>query len=128
MVTLFTQLVFRIFPYHYLQGVGVLIMSFGICPACGLDIQFQDTVQVGQNTVCPRCHELLAIVTLNPIILEIYQRASFSKNSNGDKKEPEKKANPKNKHHFGEFDDNEDKDDAWKREIRKLRSRKVNDW
>jgi hypothetical protein len=103
-------------------------MSFGICPACGQDIQFQDTAQVGQNTVCPHCHELLAIVTLNPIILEMYQHSTIFGISKDDKKESGKKINLKNKHHFGEVGDNDLKDDAWKREIRKLRSRKVNDW
>jgi len=103
-------------------------MSFGICPACGQDIQFQDAAQVGQNTVCPRCHELLAIVTLNPIILEMYQHASYNAISTGEKKLPGKNTNPKSKHHFGEVEDNDFKDDAWKREIRKSRSRKVTDW
>jgi len=103
-------------------------MSFGICPACGQDIQFQDTAQVGQNTVCPRCHELLAIVTLNPIILEMYQHSSYNGNLMGGKKETGKKNNLKYKHGFGEIDEYDGKEEDWRRALRKSRSRKVNDW
>lgn len=103
-------------------------MSFGICPACGQDIQFQDAAQVGQNTVCPRCHELLAIVTLNPIILEMYQHATYNGISSEGKKEPGKKNNLKSRHHFGDFEENDDKEEDWKKALRKSRSRKVNDW
>jgi len=103
-------------------------MSFGICPVCGQEIQFQDTAQVGQNTVCPHCQKLLAIVTLNPIILELYQLAPFVGILKENKQETGTKNNQKNKNRFGEFEENDEKDDDWKREIRKSRLRKVNDW
>ena len=37
-------------------------MSEAVCPACGEDIQFEENFQVGHNTVCPNCKELLAVV------------------------------------------------------------------
>jgi len=103
-------------------------MSYGICPGCGQDIQFQDTVQTGQSTVCPRCHELLAIVTLDPIILEIIQHSTYNGISKEEKKEPGKKNNFLNRDHFGEFIENDDKEEDWKKALRKSRSRKVKDW
>lgn len=103
-------------------------MSYGICPACGQDILFQDTVQIGQSTVCPRCHELLAIVTLNPIILEMYKHSTYNGILPEEKKETGKKNNLKIKNHFGELEDQDDKEEDWRKALRKSRSRKVNDW
>jgi lysine biosynthesis protein LysW len=103
-------------------------MSYGTCPACGQDIQFQDAVQVGQNTVCPRCHELLAIVTLDPLILEMYQHATVTEFSTGDKNEFGKKNDRKSKHRYGNFDEYEDNDDDRHKPARKSRSRDVKEW
>jgi hypothetical protein len=58
----------------------------------------------------------------------MYQHSTSFGISKDNKKESGKKINLKNKHHFGDVEDNDYKDDSWKREIRKARIRKVNDW
>ena len=74
-------------------------MYLAVCPACGEDIQFEEDFQLGQNTVCPKCQELLAVVMTDPLIFDLYTFASpvpiwFD----SDKQEAAKKHERKNKH------------------------------
>ena len=84
-------------------------MYKAVCPACGEDIEFEESFQVGQSTVCPKCLELLAVVMTDPLIFDFYTFASTEPQwFDAEKQEAAKKHERKNKHRHDEVDDQED--------------------
>lgn len=103
-------------------------MLYAICPACGEDVRFREQPQVGQNMVCPRCKELLAVVTLDPIILELYKITVNNGWMNEDKQEGAKRHDRKVKNRHGENDDFDERENDLKKALRKSKSRSRMDW
>ncbi len=103
-------------------------MLYAICPACGEDVRIKEYPQVGQNLVCPRCQELLSVVTLDPIILELYKISVNNEWTNADKQEAAKRHERKFKNRHGEIDDSEERGEEWKKALRKSRSHSRMDW
>lgn len=102
-------------------------MSYAICPACGVDVHLKDSTQVGQNVVCPRCQELLAVITLDPIMLELYKISVNNDWTNAEKQEAAKRHERKYKNRH-EGDATDERDENWNRPLRKSRSRSRMDW
>ena len=103
-------------------------MYNAVCPACGEDIQFEESYQVGQNTICPKCLELLAVVMTDPLILDLYSFAnSAPQYFDAEKQEAAKKHERKNKHRHDEVDELED--DLFRRKSsKKIRNKTRLDW
>ncbi|PKO12787.1 MAG: hypothetical protein CVU39_21875 [Chloroflexi bacterium HGW-Chloroflexi-10] len=101
-------------------------MLYAVCPACGEDIPFNEHTQVGQNMVCPRCRELLAVVITEPPILELYKIASNNELPSDDKLEAARRHDRKSKHYHDEFEEEVGLD--WKRTNKKSKSRGRYDW
>lgn len=103
-------------------------MYNAVCPACGEDIQFEESCQVGQNTICPKCLELLAVVMTDPLILDLYSFAnSAPQYFDAEKQEAAKKHERKNKHRHDEVDELDD--DLFRRKSsKKIRNKTRLDW
>ena len=101
-------------------------MYKAICPACGEDIEYGESFQAGQSTVCPKCLQLLAVVMTEPLILDLYSFASSTPQwFDSDKQEAAKKHERKNKHRHEEIDDH---DDYGLKTSKKIRNKNRNDW
>ncbi len=104
-------------------------MSEAVCPACGEDIQFEENFQVGHNTVCPNCKELLAVVMTEPLIFDLY---SFSNPAptwfDSDKKEAAKKHERRAKHHHEDPEDLDDDEYFLKKSSKKNRNKNRREW
>lgn len=100
-------------------------MSYAVCPSCGENIQIEDRIHERQNIICTKCQELLAVVSLDPLILELYTFANTTNWSNTDKLEAAKRHERKSKHRHGEDDD---LDDDWRKPVRKSKIRNQLDW
>ncbi len=97
-------------------------MLYAVCPSCGETIPLEGRLQVRQNVICSKCHELLAVVSLDPVILELYTFANNSDWSNTDKLEGAKRHQLKSKHQHDEDED------EWRRPEKKSKIRNQFDW
>jgi hypothetical protein len=103
-------------------------MFKAVCPACGIDIQLDENLQAGQNTVCPRCLELLAVVMTDPLALDLYSFANPALQwFDSDKQEAAKKHERKNKHRHEEIEDL-DNEVSWRKSSKKIRNKPRLDW
>ena len=103
-------------------------MYEAVCPACGEDIKFEEILPVGQNTVCPKCQELLVVVMTDPLILDLYTFANSAPVwFDSEKQEAAKKHDRKNKHKHEKFDDFDD-DYYWRKSGKKARNKNRHDW
>ena len=103
-------------------------MYEAVCPACGEDIKFEEDLQIGQNTVCPKCLELLAVVMTDPLILDLYTFANpASQWFDIDKQEAAKRHERKTKHRHDELDHLEE-DNSWQKSGKKSRKANRYDW
>ena len=97
-------------------------MYEAVCPACGENIKFTEDLQVGQNTVCPKCRELLAVVMNNPLIFDRYSFAnSVPQWFDSEKEESAKKHERKNKHNHPAAEEYED--DFLRRSAKKIHNK-----
>jgi hypothetical protein len=102
-------------------------MFEAVCPACGEDIKFEEDLQIGQNTVCPKCHELLAVVMNDPLIFDLYTFANTAPQwFDSEKQEAAKKHERKNKHRHIEIDNYDE--DYLRRSGKKIRNKNRIDW
>jgi hypothetical protein len=102
-------------------------MFEAVCPACGEDIKFEEDLQIGQNTVCPKCHELLAVVMTDPLIFDLYTFANTAPQwFDSEKQEAAKKHERKNKHRHIEIDNYDE--DYLRRSGKKIRNKNRIDW
>jgi hypothetical protein len=103
-------------------------MYKAVCPACGEDIEFEDSFQVGQSTVCPKCLELLAVVMTEPLIFDFYSFASTAPQwFDAEKQEAAKKHERKHKHRRDDVDELED-DLLRRKSSKKIRNKTRLDW
>ncbi len=103
-------------------------MFEAVCPACGEDIKFEGDLQVGQNIVCPKCQELLAVVMTDPLIFDLYTFATAVPQwFDSEKQEAAKKHERKNKHHHEEIDEIKDELN-WRKSSKKIRNKPRLDW
>jgi|LADL02.1.fsa_nt_gi hypothetical protein len=103
-------------------------MYEAVCPACGDDIKLDVDLQAGQNTVCPKCMELLAVVMTDPLILDLYTFASPAPQwFDSDKQEAAKKHERKSKHRHEEIEDQDDNLFS-RRSSKKIRNKTRLDW
>ncbi len=103
-------------------------MYKAVCPACGEDIEFEDSFQVGQSTVCPKCLELLAVVMTEPLIFDFYTFASTAPQwFDAEKQEAAKKHERKNKHRDVDLFDRDD-EISWGKSGKKSRNKNRNNW
>lgn len=104
-------------------------MYEAVCPACGTDIKFDEDFQVGQNTVCPNCNELLSVVMTEPLIFDLYSFANSTPTwFDSDKQEAAKKHERKTKHRHDENEDHDDEDYFRKKSTKKSRNKSRFDW
>jgi hypothetical protein len=102
-------------------------MFEAVCPACGEDIKFEEDLQIGQNTVCPKCQELLAVVMTDPLIFDLYTFANTAPQwFDSEKQEAAKKHERKNKHRHIEIDNYDE--DYLRRSGKKIRNKNRIDW
>ncbi|MBE0687996.1 MAG: hypothetical protein IH585_18535 [Anaerolineaceae bacterium] len=102
-------------------------MYEAVCPACGEDIKFEEDLQVGQNTVCPKCRELLAVVMTDPLIFDLYTFATTAPQwFDSEKQEAAKKHERKNKHRHIEVENYDE--DYLRRTGKKIRNKNRIDW
>ncbi len=102
-------------------------MYEAVCPACGENIKFVEDLQVGQNTVCPKCLELLAVVMMDPLIFDRYSFANAVPVwFDSEKEESAKKHERKNKHRHIEVDEYDDV--FLRRSAKKIRNKNRIDW
>jgi len=102
-------------------------MYEAVCPACGEDIKFEEELQVGQNTVCPKCLELLAVVMTDPLIFDLYTFATAAPQwFDSEKEEAAKKHERKNKHRHLEIDGYDE--NILRRSGKKIRNKNRIDW
>lgn len=102
-------------------------MYEAVCPACGEDIKFEEGLQVGQNTLCPKCQELLAVVMIEPLIFDLYSFASAVPQwFDSEKEEAAKKHERKTKHRHEEID--ELNDEFGRKSSKKIRNKTRLDW
>lgn len=103
-------------------------MYEAVCPACGEDVKFEEDLQVGQNTVCPRCQELLAVVMTEPLIFDLYTFANTAPQwFDSEKQEAAKKHERKNKHRHDEIDEVDD-ELYWRKSSKKIKNKSRLDW
>ncbi|MDO9086310.1 MAG: hypothetical protein Q7U53_08895 [Anaerolineaceae bacterium] len=103
-------------------------MYGAVCPACGDDIKFDEDAQIGQNTVCPKCLELLVVVMTDPLILDLYTFANPAPQwFDSDKQEAAKKHERKSKHRHEEIEDQDD-NLFLRRSSKKIRNKTRLDW
>ena len=103
-------------------------MYGAVCPACGDDIKFDEDAQIGQNKVCPKCLELLAVVMTDPLILDLYTFANPAPQwFDSDKQEAAKKHERKSKHRHEEIEDQDD-NLFLRRSSKKIRNKTRLDW
>jgi hypothetical protein len=102
-------------------------MYEAVCPACGEDIKFAEDLQVGQNTVCPKCLELLAVVMVDPLIFDRYSFANaIPQWFDSEKEEAARKHERKNIHRHVEVDEYDDQ--FLRRSAKKIRNKNRIDW
>ncbi len=103
-------------------------MYNAVCPACGEDIEFEESYQVGQNTVCPKCLELLAVVMTDPLIFDLYTFANSAPQwFDAEKQEAAKKHERKNKHRHEEID-GRDEELNWGKSGKKSKLKNNHNW
>lgn len=102
-------------------------MFEAVCPACGEDIKFDEDLEIGQNTVCPKCQELLVVVMTDPLIFDLYTFANAAPQwFDSEKQEAAKKHERKNKHRHIEIDNYDE--DYLRRSGKKIRNKNRIDW
>jgi nicotinamide mononucleotide adenylyltransferase len=102
-------------------------MFEAVCPACGEDIKFDEDLEIGQNTVCPKCQELLVVVTTDPLIFDLYTFANTAPQwFDSEKQEAAKKHERKNKHRHIEIDNYDE--DYLRKSGKKIRNKNRIDW
>jgi hypothetical protein len=103
-------------------------MYNAVCPACGEDIEFEESFHVGQSTVCPKCLELIVVVMTDPLIFDLYTFANPGPQwFDAEKQEAAKKHERKNKRKHDDVDENED--DLFRRKSsKKIRNKTRLDW
>lgn len=102
-------------------------MAHTTCPSCGREINFYEKLQAGQNTVCPKCKELLVVQSLDPLTLELYTFVSSSDWINSDKQEAAKRHERRSKHRVDEIDEDFEEEN-WRKGSKKTRNRNRSDW
>lgn len=102
-------------------------MFEAVCPACGEDIKFDEDLEIGQNTVCPKCQELLVVVMTDPLIFDLYTFANAAPQwFDSEKQEAAKKHERKNRHRHIEIDNYDE--DYLRRSGKKMRNKNRIDW
>ncbi len=102
-------------------------MFEAVCPACGEDIKFDEDLEIGQNTVCPKCQELLVVVMTDPLIFDLYTFANAAPQwFDSEKQEAAKKHERKNRHRHIEIDNYDE--DYLRRSGKKIRNKNRIDW